>query len=187
MCRCNNTVFESSQYLLSNDRLRSVGGNVNLGLVSSLHFRVFICQVFVGSSIHGCTSLNLILDRNSLVHIWISHLQVSFLWKVMSFVRNHWIHFRCQAPSSLCPVSTNQCDTPNLEWYPGYTQYMQLLEIILNSLFSKLWSSHFFSSNDLSELGLGDSLKTKSLLLILGTSIAHPLFSLSTNLWSCSV
>jgi hypothetical protein len=33
--------------------------------VPSLHFRVFICQVFFGSSIHGCTSLNHIFDINS--------------------------------------------------------------------------------------------------------------------------
>ena len=32
--------------------------------VPSLHFLVFNCQVFFGSSIHQCTSLNLILDRN---------------------------------------------------------------------------------------------------------------------------
>ena len=49
---------------------------------------------------------------------------------------------------------------------------------------SKLRFSHFFSSNGLSELGLGaisDSLERKSHLLVLGTSFAHPLFSLSTN------
>ena len=161
--------------------------------VPSLHFRVFICQVFVGSSIHWCTSLNHIFDRKScdwyLIQSFADFLSseescLSLEISDFIFVHQRHVHFvDIIQVNVIYPISSGiqtvqeTCDLIRLWKLHSIGSFCQNCVSLISSHQKTSCNTWF------------DMLKAKSLALILGAYLLRPLFLLSTKLeWcSCSV
>ena len=111
----------------------------------------------------------------------------SFIWRVMSFVRSFWFHFRSPASCSFRSVAPNQWDLSNPKLYPHYTEYMWLLETLKTSIYWFILKVVVFLISSHRRLCVTHVFfrKMKSNALILGTSFLQlvPL-SEQSGLWS---
>ena len=105
----------------------------------------------------------------------------SFIWRVMSFVRSFWFHFRSPASCSFRSVSPNQWDLSNPKLYPHYTEYMWLLETLKTSIYWFILKVVVFLISSHRRLCVTHVFfrKMKRNALILGTSFLHQVVPLS--------